>query len=113
MGNMMEEYEKYVYNIWDRLGFHEGETGWVIVITPNYYDDTSVSNAPYGELILTEYETRDLGLEEIFDDYDIWDRETGDIDINTLINQYKVSEEILEKLMTIIRTGPHKNDWYV
>ena len=107
----MKTLEKYVYNIWDRLGFHEGKTGWVIVITPNYYDDSSVDNYPYGELLLTETEVEELGLENIFGNYDMWDRETGDIDIDTLVNQYKVSDDILEKLDTIIKTGPHENDW--
>jgi hypothetical protein len=111
MGDMMTDYEKYVYNIWDRLGFHEGETGWVIVITPNYYDEPLGDNSPYGELLLTEEEVEELGLENIFEGYDMWNRETGDIDIDTLISQYKVSDDILEKLMTIIKTGPHKMDW--
>ena len=104
--------EKYVYNIWDRLGFHEGKTGWVIVITPNYYDNPLSDNSPYGELLLTEDEVQDLGLEERFDGYDIWGRETGDIDIDTLLSYYQVSEEVIEKLLEIIKTGPHENDWY-
>ena len=109
----METLEKYVYNLWDRLGFHEGKTGWVIVITPDYYADPSIGNAPWGELLLTEDEVNELRLEDLFDGYDIWDRETGDIGVDTLVNQYKVSDKILQKLGQVIKTGPHKNDWFV
>ena len=109
----MTELENYVFRIWDRLGFQEGETGWVVEVSSNTYGKPpDLSFDPYvGEIVLTEEETETLKLEEVFENYDIWGRDTGDLYFSEFLDRYKPDEEILNRLSEMIRTGPHEQPY--
>jgi hypothetical protein len=104
---VMTKLEDCVFRIWDRLGFQEGETGWVIEVNHNTYgkpNDLSID--PYiGEIVLTEEEAENLGLEELFEGVDIWGRDTGDLDFSNLVEWYSLDEYILDKLTELISQG--------
>jgi hypothetical protein len=107
MVTMMKELENYVFCIWDRLGFQEGETGWVIEVKHNTYGKPQdLSFDPYvGEIILTEEETERLGLEKLFGGYNLWDRGTGDLDLSEFIEGYSPGQDIIDKLLELISEG--------
>lgn len=107
MVTMMRELENYVFRVWDRLGFQEGETGWVIEVNRNTYGKPiDWSFDPYvGEIILTQEETENLKLEEVFENYDIWGRDTGDLYFSEFLDDHKPDENILDKLLELINKG--------
>ena len=107
MVTMMRELENYVFRIWDRLGFQEGETGWVIEVNSNTYGKPiDLSFDPYaGEVILTQEETESLKLEEVFENDDIWERDSGDLYFSEFLDRYKPDEDILDKLLELINEG--------
>ena len=109
----MIKLENYVFRVWDRLGFQEGETGWVIAVNIDTYGKPmDLSFDPYvGEIVLTQEETENLKLEEEFENIDIWDRDTGDLDFSMFLDSYKPDEDILGRLSEMIRTGPHEQPY--
>ena len=109
----MTELENYVFRIWDRLGFQEGETGWVIEVNSNTYGKPiDWSFDPYvGEVILTQDDVENLKIEEVFENYDIWGRDTGDLYFSEFLGKYEPDKDILDRLAEMIRTGPHEQPY--
>lgn len=103
---VMNKLEKYVFRIWDRLGFQEGETGWVIEVNRDTYGNPKDFSDPYvGEILLTEEEAENLGLEELFEGVDIWGRDTGDLDFSRLAEWHTLDEDILDKITELVNQG--------
>lgn len=100
----MTEYEKYEYVVWDRFGFHEGKTGWIIYLNgedKNYF----------GEILLSEQEAEILELEDYFYGDDIWGRSSGELNWNELLDTFSPTQEIIDRIAEVIKTGPYKSEW--
>lgn len=100
----MIDYEKYEYVVWDRFGFHEGETGWIIYLNgedKNYF----------GEVLISEQEANVLGLEDYFAGDDIWGRSTGEITWSELLDRFSPPQGVIDRIDAVILGGPYEQEW--
>ena len=88
-------FTNYHLRIWDRLGFQEGETGWVIEVTEP--SNIIGGGDEVGEVILTADESEALGLEKEMSDWDIWDRDIS-ISLSDFLDNYDVPERVYDAL---------------
>ena len=91
----MTTYKNYHLRIWDRLGFQEGETGWVIEVTEPH--QVIGGGDEVGEIILSNQEAEQLGLEQEMGDWDIWDRDIT-VSLSSLIDNYDVPQRVYDFL---------------
>ena len=101
---MITEYEKYEYVVWDRFGFHEGRTGWIVYLNgkdKNYF----------GEVLLSEQESEALGLEDYFAGDDIWGRSSGELTWAEFLDKFLPPSSLIDKIETVIKTGPYEREW--
>jgi hypothetical protein len=104
MGNMTTEFERYEYVVWDRFGFHEGKTGWII-----YLNDEQKNY--FGEVLLSDQEATVLGVEEHFAGDDIWGRSTGEITWSELLDRFPPPQSVIDRIETVISSGPFDQEW--
>ena len=55
-----------------------------------------------GELSLTNEESENHKLEEVFENHDIWERDSGDLAFSRFVEAYRPGDEILVKLRELI-----------
>ena len=97
----MTTYKNYDLRIWDKGGFQEDETQWVI--------EVSEPGARYGEgeelgeeydIVLSEQEVEELKLEEEMAGSDIWDRDFF-IRLSDFIDDYDVPKRVYDLLESL------------
>ena len=108
---MATELDNCVYRIWDRFGFQEGETGWVIEIHLDTDPPDPDAETYFGEVILTDEETESLKIEAHVEGWDMWDRDITGLSWAQLVAHFSPSDALIERTLEVIATGPHEQDW--